>query len=78
MEEEKQKRERKRDAQAIYANLVKEAKIGGTMQEARFERALGVVSSYKEEGKRGEEERGARERVECCEDGENDEEESEE
>ena len=79
MEEEKQKRERKRDAQAIYANLVKEAK----KSEARCKRRdlrerSGVVSSYKEEGKRGEEERGARERVECCEDGENDEEESEE
>ena len=35
--------EEERDAQAIYANLVKEAKIGGTMQEARFERAFGEL-----------------------------------
>ena len=35
--------EEERDAQAIYANLVKEAKIGGAMQEARFERAFGEL-----------------------------------
>ena len=35
------------------------------MQEADLRERSGVVSSYKEEGKRGEEERGARERVEC-------------
>ena len=56
--------EEERDAKVIYANLLKEANVGGERHQARFESVRGVFPSREEESERGEGEHGEGEGVE--------------